>query len=369
MSTNHPREMKGQAKQSKDPFALNANFKLKGKQGSNTLRKTSHPQDFTDYNKELCSGKFELSSISEACLKTKKNSFYKYSTSKNEVDPFVFMEMQTNTHEVSSNHLSSHDFYKHYLSEIKNIQNFTFDKEVLSSYQSENIEPNHHLNESFSTTHSAYASTIQTPKKQICRQASKIVYDGYLNSNYPEIYNIQQKFSSPYTIIEVKKGSIYFIIKSFNIENIHKSIKYGVWSTTYSGNIIFDKAFALAQSRGAEVYLFFSTNSTFAFQGIARLRSKFQTKTYSFWKGSEKYKSFNGSFNLDWVIIKDVPNSSLDIIQVNNIPFSKLRNGVELNENVALNVVNIFRNFYYCSSLVLSDFMRLDIEEKVQVQS
>lgn len=233
-------------------------------------------------------------------------------------------------------------------------------KHVQDRETKENNDPQ--LNESISTTNTGI--TANSPRGIYNRSTLKSIYDNYLEVKYPEISNIQKKFSQPYSKIEVKKNSTYFIIKSFNIENIHKAIKYGVWSTTYSGNILFDKAYSLAQSRNADVYLFFSTNSTFAFQGIARLKSKFQSKSYNFWKGSDKYKSFNGSFMLDWLIIKDVPNATLDKIQINNIPFSKLRNGVEINEHDALSAVSVYESFYYCSSLVLSDFMRLDFEEK-----
>lgn len=378
------KDKKGETKPIRDLYSSNAPTK---KQISNAYRKSSHAENLY-YNQDSYSSKFDMSTA-EANTRQKHNSIYNNRLKKIEIDPFLCNVKSTNTNEGNlnqglSNHITSYEFYRKYLDKIHSSQSLVFEKDVSSYFNvdgkhsrlnqqsqqqellSESIEPNQLLNESISTTNSAHATAIHSPKKALSRQTIKMIYDGYLELNYPEIYSIQQKFSNPYTNIEVKKGSIYFVIKSFNIENIHKAIKYGVWSTTYSGNIIFDKAFALAQSRNAEVYLFFSTNSTFAFQGIARLKSKFQTKTYSFWKGSEKYKSFNGSFNLDWLIIKDVPNSTLDKIQVNNIPFSKLRNGVELTEKDALNAVSIFRNFYYCSSLVLSDFMRLDIEEKNQ---
>ena len=190
-----------------------------------------------------------------------------------------------------------------------------------------------------------------------------LINQNYLETHYPKILNLHRKYSQ-YNKIDITNGSTYYIIKSFNIENIHKAIKYGVWSTTYSCNNTFDKAYTEAKSRGAEVYLFFSTNSTFAFQGLARLNSKFQSKSFNFWKGSDKYKAFQGSFEIEWVVIKDVPNSTLDKVCINNIPFSKMRNGVEINETDALLSIKLIEAFYYCSSLVLSDFMRLDIEEK-----
>lgn len=272
---------------------------------------------------------------------------------------------------------SSNVYYKSFLETIKNSQlnignqhnlylSLKFKQPLIQKCltSSDIVEPNHLLNESLSTTHSTLTTAIHSPKNSLSKQTSKNANEEYLELSYPEIYFLQQKYSKPNTRIEVKRNSIYFIIKSFNIENIHKAIKYGVWSTTYSANLVFDKAYNLAHNRNADVYLFFSTNSTFAFQGIARLKSRFQTKTYSFWKGSEKYKSFNGSFNLDWIIIKDIPYSTLDIIQANNIPFSKLRNGVEVNERDSMGAVSIFSSFYYYSSIVLSEFMGLDIEEK-----
>lgn len=192
----------------------------------------------------------------------------------------------------------------------------------------------------------------------------KINGKDYLESKYPSISQIQRKFSRPDVPIDVKPGSIFYIIKSFNIENIHKAIKYKVWSTTYQGNILFDNAFHEAQQCKGEVYLFFSTNSTFAFQGIAKLKSGFQSKSFNFWRGSDKIQKFTGSFLIEWVIIKDVPNSTLDKILINGIPFSKLRNGVQVNEVDAIRVIKIFETFYYCSSIVLSDFPNLDKEEE-----
>ena len=240
---------------------------------------------------------------------------------------------------------NSEDFYINYLDNVR-IQSFISLDDNLSE-KKENLDNlgTNLLNESTSTTHTAY--TINSPKGICNRYSIRSLYDNYLENKYPEIMSLQKKYSHPFVKIDMKKNSFFFIIKSFNIENIHKAIKYGVWSTTYSGNILFDKAYSEAKSRNAEVYLFFSTNSTFAFQGIAKLKSKFQTKSYGFWKGSDKYKSFHGSFLIDWLIIKDVPNATLDKIFVNNIPFSKLRNGVQINEQEAVFAVNVYETFYF----------------------
>lgn len=293
----------------------------------------------------------------------------------------------------NSNSLYSSEYYAYYLNSIRFIDDYDYmnynsivhnkgksfhdldykqktslPKDIRLS-DSENMKDKQkevQLNDSFSTSYSGYTVNSRN-LNEFNRYKYKSIVENYLDSKYYDIYNIYKKYSLPYIPIEVKKNSIYFIIKSFNIENIHKAIKYGVWSTTYSGNILFDKAFNSVNNKNGGVYLFFSTNSTFAFQGIARLKSNFQQKSYNFWKGSDKYRSFNGSFNIEWIIIKDIPNSSLDKILINNIPFSKLRNGVEIAEQDALLAISIYEKFYYCSSFVLSDFIRLDMDEKYNV--
>lgn len=58
--------------------------------------------------------------------------------------------------------------------------------------------------------------------------------------------------------------ALFFVIKSYSEDDIHKSIKYSVWSSTPNGNKKLDTAYEDAQSRIAEkgskcpVFLFFS---------------------------------------------------------------------------------------------------------------
>ena len=60
--------------------------------------------------------------------------------------------------------------------------------------------------------------------------------------------------------------ALFFVIKSYSEDDIHKSIKYNVWSSTPNGNRRLDNAFQLAQEKMAEkgskcpVFLFFSVS-------------------------------------------------------------------------------------------------------------
>jgi YTH domain-containing family protein len=52
----------------------------------------------------------------------------------------------------------------------------------------------------------------------------------------------------------------FFVIKSYTEDDVHKSLKYEIWSSTDPGNKRLDKAFKECAGRGP-IYLFFSVNA------------------------------------------------------------------------------------------------------------
>lgn len=56
----------------------------------------------------------------------------------------------------------------------------------------------------------------------------------------------------------------FFVIKSYSEDNVHKSIKYGVWASTPNGNRKLDAAYREAKEKQdtCPVFLFFSVSST-----------------------------------------------------------------------------------------------------------
>ena len=55
----------------------------------------------------------------------------------------------------------------------------------------------------------------------------------------------------------------YFVIKSYTEDDVHKSLKYEIWSSTDPGNKRLDKAFKECAGRGP-IYLFFSVNARYS---------------------------------------------------------------------------------------------------------
>ena len=62
--------------------------------------------------------------------------------------------------------------------------------------------------------------------------------------------------------------ALFFVIKSYSEDDIHKSIKYNVWASTPNGNRRLDNAFQYAQEKMSEkgskcpVFLFFSVSQS-----------------------------------------------------------------------------------------------------------
>lgn len=107
----------------------------------------------------------------------------------------------------------------------------------------------------------------------------------------------------------------FFVIKSYSEDDIHRSIKYEIWCSTEHGNKRLDTAFRDAQHEGGRIYLLFSVNSSGHFCGVAQMTSPVDYNSVSSVWHQDKWK---GKFSLKWIYVKDVPNSQLRHIRLEN---------------------------------------------------
>jgi hypothetical protein len=107
----------------------------------------------------------------------------------------------------------------------------------------------------------------------------------------------------------------FYVIKSYSEDDVHKSIKYGVWASTDTGNRRLDAAYRESCAKGP-IYLFFSVNASGQFSGLAQMESALDyTKKFGSW-GQDKW---NGTFQIKWTYIKDIPNNQFrHIVLANN---------------------------------------------------
>ncbi|KAL6008693.1 hypothetical protein ACLOJK_021919, partial [Asimina triloba] len=162
----------------------------------------------------------------------------------------------------------------------------------------------------------------------------------------------------------------FFVIKSYSEDDVHKSIKYNVWSSTPSGNKRLDSAYEEAQriSGGrpgtCPVFLFFSVNASGQFCGVAEMIGPvdFQ-KDMDFWQQDK----WTGSFPVKWHIIKDVPNANFrHIILENNEnkPVTNSRDTQEVRYMEGMGMLSIFKNYSQKMS-ILDDFMYYEDRQKL----
>ncbi|KAI7979074.1 YTH domain-containing protein ECT2 [Camellia lanceoleosa] len=131
---------------------------------------------------------------------------------------------------------------------------------------------------------------------------------------YTDQYN---KDDFPVDYVNLK----FFVIKSYSEDDVHKGIKYNVWSSTPNGKKKLQSAYEDAQRiasgepRGCPIFLFFSVNASGQFCGVAEMTGPVDFhKDMDFWQQDK----WSGSFPVKWHIIKDVPNPNFRHIILEN---------------------------------------------------
>ncbi|KAA8542954.1 hypothetical protein F0562_024106 [Nyssa sinensis] len=149
----------------------------------------------------------------------------------------------------------------------------------------------------------------------------------------------------------------FFIIKSYSEDDVHKSIKYNVWASTPNGNKKLDAAYQEAQQKSGScpVFLFFSVNTSGQFVGVAEMDGPVDFhKNVEYWQQDK----WNGNFQVKWHIVKDVPNSLLKHITLennDNKPVTNSRDTQEVISEQGLQVLKIFKE-YTSKTCILDDF-------------
>ncbi|CAL1356510.1 unnamed protein product [Linum trigynum] len=165
-----------------------------------------------------------------------------------------------------------------------------------------------------------------------------------------EQYN-REDFPEEYT------DAKFFVIKSYSEDDVHKSIKYGVWTSTLNGNKKLDAAYKEASAKGCHcpVFLLFSVNTSGQFVGLAEMVGPVDfEKTVEYWQQDK----WVGCFPVKWHIIKDVPNSTLRHITLENNENKPVTNSRDTQEVVLEKGIEVLKIFKSCKSKtsILNDF-------------
>lgn len=172
---------------------------------------------------------------------------------------------------------------------------------------------------------------------------------------------IALKGYNPQTFETRPQFARFFVIKSYTEDDVHKSLKYEIWSSTDPGNKRLDKAFKETAGRGP-IYLFFSVNASGHFCGMAEMLTPVDyTKSSTVW-ASDKWK---GVFKVRWIFVRDIPNANLRHIKLNNTqerkPVTNSRDTQELLPDAGQEMLRIFHTHPARTSL-LQDFAFYELQ-------
>jgi len=150
------------------------------------------------------------------------------------------------------------------------------------------------------------------------------------------------------------KGARYFIIKSYSEDDIHRSIKYSIWCSTEHGNKRLDAAYREREGKGP-VYFLFSVNGSGHFCGMAQMMSPVDYNASSGVWAQDKWK---GQMEVKWIYVKDVPNSQLRHIRLENNenkPVTNSRDTQEVPPEKGKQVLRIIHQYRHSTS-IFDDF-------------
>ncbi|CAO1636483.1 unnamed protein product [Sympodiomycopsis kandeliae] len=151
-------------------------------------------------------------------------------------------------------------------------------------------------------------------------------------------------------------SSRFVVIKSFTEDDVHRSIRHGIWASTDKGNQRLDRIYKdhmkevneqKESDSGAGVFLFFSVNGSGHFCGMAQMTSEVDFNTSSdVWAQEGKWK---GTFHVKHIFVKDIPNRELRHIphpnQLEKKSVTQSRDTQELPREIGLEILKIMHAY------------------------
>eukprot|EP01016_Furgasonia_blochmanni_P044654 TRINITY_DN621_c0_g3_i1.p1 TRINITY_DN621_c0_g3~~TRINITY_DN621_c0_g3_i1.p1 ORF type:complete len:354 (-),score=120.11 TRINITY_DN621_c0_g3_i1:432-1493(-) len=157
---------------------------------------------------------------------------------------------------------------------------------------------------------------------------------------FPELKDVNNNATAS-TITNLKEGRV-FIMRSNNDDDIHKAIKYGVWTSTTKSNETLNNAFAEASAKNAPVLLVYSVVKSGQFLGVAQITSAYNAETFEYWWQGHKWI---GKFNIKWLFIKDINYKKFESLRIRDgVPVTRAKDCTEISTETAQEMLSIFQS-------------------------
>ena len=136
--------------------------------------------------------------------------------------------------------------------------------------------------------------------------------------------------------MEGPAGLAFVVVTSSSADDIHKSMKYGIWASTKEGNLtLMNKFSQKKKGQLTDVILLFRVRDEQRFVGCARLISNYiEEQQYDLWWERVEWK---GLFNVQWLFAKN-----LDFEGIEGLIVEEMVDGAELDNEQGFQILKKF---------------------------
>jgi hypothetical protein len=159
--------------------------------------------------------------------------------------------------------------------------------------------------------------------------------------------HLKQVNDPEFDIESISSDAQFYILRSSNDDNIHKAIKYQVWTSTPTGKNILRRAWHdfIDAGKEPEIYLIFSVVSSNQFLGVAKMTSDIDDdESFKYWW--EPCKWF-GTFQISWHFVKDIHHAKFEQIKEESVNTSviNLKDGTMISAKTGKQMLAVFKSF------------------------
>lgn len=180
-----------------------------------------------------------------------------------------------------------------------------------------------------------------------------------IKSNYLAASN----YNDPnFDFLKQYKNAKFFNLRSTCDDDIHKAIKYGIWSSSHKKNKELNDAFNTTRE---PIFLIYSVVGSNQFCGIAKMESEVDfSKSLPYWWDDLKW---TGMFKISWVYIRDVHYQDCNGILEDGKPITSLRDGEPVSFENGKEMFKLFK-YHHLGTSVFDAFSFMDgREEKLRM--
>ncbi len=130
------------------------------------------------------------------------------------------------------------------------------------------------------------------------------------------------------------KDAAFFVIRSKSFRDVHKSMKYGVWTSSKYNNYKFNTAF---RQHGGKVFFIYTTLQHNFFLGIAQMYAPVNpNKEFAYWGELGRWR---GLCFVHWILVREVPFEMISDLKEDGEVLFNLKDGSAVSFRNAFNLI------------------------------